>query len=179
MTEKEIDPLKDYKGFFEELQSETPRAAVILACAFLDAQLRELLSKFLIKDKKEVKKLIGSNGPLSTFYSRISAAYCLGLISQMEYEDLNDIREIRNKFAHKMHGYSFDEPEIVSSCKKLRLAKMILESSTFSKYTHGDMFLLCVTQLSLWLAMKTLRVENDRRSVPPDQKMGQLIREEK
>lgn len=183
MTDKEIDPLKDYKGFFEEFQNENPRGAVILAGAFFDAQLRELLSKFFVDEKKEVDELLGSeekpDRPLSSFGARIRAAYCLGLISRMEYDDLKMIQKIRNKFAHKMHGYSFNDPKIVSWCQELKLARMIgnIDSSTYKLPTsHENLFVISVTMLAMWLAMKTLRVENDRRSVPADQKIGKLVR---
>jgi DNA-binding MltR family transcriptional regulator len=85
--------LTDWKGFYEELQNESARAAVIIASAFLDAQLRDLISKSFVDDHKIVDELLGaednSDGPLSTFSSRIKAAYCLGLISKSMYYDLN------------------------------------------------------------------------------------------
>lgn len=94
------------------------------------------------------------------------------------YDDLNAIRKIRNKFAHKMHGYTFDEPEIVSWCKSLKLAKMITDAIPHFPNTHKDMFLLGITQLVSWLGLKTIEVERVRRSVPKDPKMGQVVRAE-
>jgi len=174
------DPLTDWQGFFNELQKETPRGAVIIAGAFLDAQLRVLLSKFLVDDPKIVDELIGSDKhsdcPLSTFSSRIKAAYCLGLIGKGIYQDLNAVRKIRNKFAHKTHGYSFDEPEIVNWCKSLKLAKMITEAIPNLPDSHGNMFILGVTQLAHWLAIITLEQEKDRRTVPKDPRLGQVVR---
>ncbi|MCQ3977000.1 MAG: hypothetical protein DPW09_26520 [Anaerolineae bacterium] len=182
MIETKVDPLTDWKGFYEEIQNESARGAVIIASAFLDAQLRNLISKFLIDDSKIVDELLGSEDkpdrPLSSFSSRIKAAYCLGLISKSMYDDLNAIRKIRNKFAHKMHGYTFDEPEIVSWCKSLKLAKMITDAIPHFPNTHKDMFLLGITQLVSWLGLKTIEVERVRRSVPKDPKMGQVVRAE-
>jgi DNA-binding MltR family transcriptional regulator len=94
--ELEYDPSKDFKEFFEELQRETPRAAVILGAAFLDEQLYTVLSSFLIKNKKAVGHLLKPEGPLSTFGARIEAAYCLGLLTENGRKDLNLIRKIRN-----------------------------------------------------------------------------------
>lgn len=181
MTEIKVAPLTDFKGFYEELQNESARGAVIIASAFLDAQLRNLLSKSFIDDPKIVDELLGAedkDGPLSSFSSRTKAAYCLGLISQSMYSDLDKIRKIRNKFAHRMHGYTFDEPEIVSWCKSLKLAKMITDAIPDFPNTHRSMFLLGVTQLAGWLGMKTLELEADqtRKSVPKDPKMGQVVR---
>ncbi len=75
----ESKPAEDFRGFFEEFQNESPRAAVILGAAFLDAQLRELLANFMIDQKSVVDELIGSESkpdrPLSAFSARIRAAY--------------------------------------------------------------------------------------------------------
>lgn len=166
MTDTETDPLTDWKGFYEELQNESPRAAVIIAGAFLDAQLRELISKSLIDDPKIVNKLLDESGPLSSFRSRIMTAYCTGLISKRLYDDLETIRGIRNKFAHKLHGYSFNDPEIVKWCKSLKLAKMITDAIPDFPHTHSDMFVLGVVQLASWLAMKTIEVERTHRPLP-------------
>ena len=105
MNKTKDDSLDDWNQFYEELQNESPRAAVIIAGAFLESQLRDLLSSFLVDDPKVVGELLGSDKkadrPLSTFSSRTKAAYCLGLISRSIYDDLETIRKIRNKFAHK------------------------------------------------------------------------------
>ena len=131
--------------FFEEFQNETPRAAVIISGAFLDSLLRDLLASFMIEnDKKAVDELLGtennSDTPLSSFGARIKLAYCLGLISAVEYNDLKCIKFIRNKFAHKLHGYSFDEKEVVKYCDKLQTPIMFdgvlpsISDSHHSKY---------------------------------------------
>src|ERR1700674_3014369 len=104
MPRKKIKPapLSDWKGFYEELQSEKPRAAVIIAAAFMDGWLRQLIANFMVDDAKAVDNLLGaennSDCPLSSFSARIRASYCLGLISMDEYDDLNTIRKIRNQF---------------------------------------------------------------------------------
>lgn len=179
MTKTIVDPLTDWMGFYQELQSESPRAAVIIAGAFLDAQLRNLLSKYFIDDSKIVNELLGTENnadcPLSSFSSRIKAAYCLGLLSKGLYDDLNMIKKIRNKFAHKMHGYTFDEPEVVSWCKSLKLAKVITDAVPHFPNTHQSMFLLGVSQLASWIALKTLEVGRDRRSVPKDPVLAEIV----
>jgi DNA-binding MltR family transcriptional regulator len=180
MTGTKVYPLTDWKGFYEELQNESARGAVMIAGAVLDAQLRKLLSKSFIDDPKIVDELLGTEDkpdrPLSSFSSRIKAAYCLGLISQSMYYDLERIRRIRNKFAHKMHGYTFDEPEIVSWCKSLKLAKMITDAIPDFPNTHRNMFLLGVTQLTSRLALKTVEADRTRKPVPKDPEMGQIMR---
>jgi DNA-binding MltR family transcriptional regulator len=176
MAEENGNPLTDWKGFYEELQSESPRAAVIIASAFLDAQLRELIARSLVDDEKEVDELLGTENkpdrPLSSFSARIRTAYCMGLIGESMRHDLNVIRKIRNKFAHKMHGYSFDAPEIVSWCKSIRFAKMITDAIPRFPSDHGSMFLLGVSQLAASLGMKVLAADTVARPVARDPKLG-------
>ncbi|MCL4534996.1 MAG: hypothetical protein M1370_07560 [Bacteroidetes bacterium] len=179
MTQMKVDPLTDWKGFYEELQNESARGAVLIAAAFLDAQLRNLLSRSFVKNPKIVKKLLGTgreHAPLSSFSSRIDAAYCLGLISESMYDDLHRIRDIRNNFAHRMHGYSFDDPLIVSWCKSLKLPKMVTDALPEFPNTHRSMFLLGVTQLANWLALKTLEADHIDRSAPKDPSLLQVVR---
>ena len=172
----EETPLDYWNKFFEELQNESPRAAVIIAGAFLDSQLKDLLSKFFVDDPKVVDKLLGIDRPLSSFSSHIKTAYCLGLISKNIYQDLQVIRKIRNNFAHKTHGYTFDEPEIVNWCNSLKLAKMTTDLSPNLPKTHGRMFILSVTQLAMWLGLKILEAEKNRRTVSKDSGLGLATR---
>lgn len=180
MSKTANDPLADYKFFFKEIQNESPRAAVIISSAFLDAQLRVIIAKSLVDDPKIVDELLGSEDkpdcPLSSFSSRIKMAYCLGLISKSVCHDLDNIRRIRNKFAHKMHGYSFDEPEIISRCKSLKLAKMITDLSPYLPKSHGSMFILGVTQLCMQLGMKIIDTSQQHAKSPKDPEIGGYVR---
>jgi len=173
MNETKVDPLTDWDGFFKELQNESPRAAVIIASAFLDAQLREILLNSFVDDEKVSEELLDSD--LFAFSSRIKIAYCLGLISESIYHDLNIIRKIRNKFAHQMHGYTFDEPEIVRWCDSLKVAKMITDVTSIPK-SHGNHFVLCVTQLATWLGLKIIETEKSKKISPKNPELAQVVK---
>ena len=175
MSENKVNPLTDFDGFFEELQSESPRAAVIIASAFLDAQLREILSNSFVDDKKIVEELLDSD--FLTFSSRTKIAYCMGLISKNIFHDLNIVRKIRNKFAHKMHGYSFDEPEVVNWCNSLKLAKMITDVTSIPK-SHETHFVLGVIQLATWLGMRIIETEKSKKSSPKNPELAQVVKVE-
>jgi DNA-binding MltR family transcriptional regulator len=118
-----VNRRKLWEGFEEEFREEGDRAAVIIGAAFLDEYLRQLIASFLIDEENEVNELLGSEKhlmrPLGSFSVRIRTAYCLGLISKHEYHDLKIIRDMRNKFAHKMHGLSLADQEIREKCSKL------------------------------------------------------------
>jgi DNA-binding MltR family transcriptional regulator len=171
-----LDPLNDWNGFYTEIQNETPRASVIISAAFLDAQLRKLIAAAFIDDQKVVNELLGTEKilerPLSSFGARINVAYCMGLISRKLYEDLETVKRIRNRFAHKLHNYSFDEEEIVNWCKSLRLAKEITDAIPEFPRTHKNMFILGVTQLVSWIAQRTIEIEKRPKPLETDKIPG-------
>jgi DNA-binding MltR family transcriptional regulator len=115
--------------FLVEFQHESPRAAVIVSGALLDTMLRDLIASFLIDDHTVVDGLLGTDNnsetPLSSFSARIKTAYCLGLISKTRYQDLMIIKKIRNKFAHRLHGYSFETKEVIDWCNSLQIPKQL------------------------------------------------------
>ena len=76
------------------------------------------MEAFLIDRKESTKLLHGYNAPLETFSSRISAAYCLGLISKAEEHDLNILKKIRNEIVHDINS-DFDTPKIADLCSTL------------------------------------------------------------
>jgi DNA-binding MltR family transcriptional regulator len=99
----------------------------------------------------------------------------MGLISESVYHDLNVIRKIRNKFAHEMQGYTFNEPEIVDWCKTLKLAKLIADVTQFPKL-HEDLFVFGVIQLVSVLGLKIIETENTHSHMAKDPEMAQVVR---
>ena len=90
--------LKDFFPFLDTHDSESPRGSVLVACSFLDEQLRTVIDAYLIEDSERASMLEGFNAPLGTFSARIKAAHCLGLISDHERDDCETLRKIRNEF---------------------------------------------------------------------------------
>jgi DNA-binding MltR family transcriptional regulator len=113
--------LRRFAELLTELESESPRGAVLVSATLLDEQLAEcLLSRFI--DHPDAAKLVeGFNAPLGTFAARILAAFAAGCISDREYRDLEAIRRIRNDFAHKL-SISFDDASIKDRCATLTFA---------------------------------------------------------
>jgi len=111
---------KDFQGFLDEFQKESDRSAAIIGAAFLDEHLKQLLTNFLVDDAKEVSLLLSSESPLGSFGARIRAVYCLGLVSREYFESLRIIKDIRNAFAHQLHGRTFNDSDIAEGCHKLQ-----------------------------------------------------------
>jgi len=103
------------------LNNESDRACALMAAAFLDDQLRQLLEANLVQDKKVLVRILDQRGPLATFSSRIDMAYAMGLIGKRTLLDLNLLRKIRNEFAHTAEPLSFDSPKVSAWCSQLHL----------------------------------------------------------
>jgi DNA-binding MltR family transcriptional regulator len=127
LEELGIDPkkieqfgLKEVMAFRESLRSETDRGCALMAAAFLDEKLKNLLQAFLINDPKSFEYLFYGTGGLSSFSSRIEMAYLLGFISPNMKRDLNMIRKIRNEFAHSAEVINFNTSPISDRCNELK-----------------------------------------------------------
>lgn len=96
----------------KELFSQNDRAIAIVSGSYFDCLLQWLLERYLLKDKKVVSELFKPLQPLNSFSGKIKISYCLGLISKKEYKDLNQIRDIRNIFAHQVGKISFDDQPV-------------------------------------------------------------------
>lgn len=111
--------LKDFVPFLDDLNKETARGAVLVAAAYLERQLGEIVASFVVEGRPAKDLLEGFNAPLGTFAARAAAAEAMGLISADEFGDLQRIRKIRNEFAHN-HRATFDDPGITRLCSALR-----------------------------------------------------------
>lgn len=114
--------LSDLQQFLDDANKEnevgTDRGCVLVWASMLDEMLRRAIKAFLVDDPKKTKDFLQNNGPLSSFSSRISAAYLLGLINDAEAKSLNWVRGIRNEFAHQ-YGIKLDNPGLSDKCQNL------------------------------------------------------------
>lgn len=117
MREKD---LKYFSSFLKEFQNETDRGAVLVGAAFIDERLERLLHSHFIKCKQTGEILNGSNAPLGIFSARIKLSFCLGLITELEFKEIEIIRRVRNEFAHKVHGLTFKDQKVHDLCQNLK-----------------------------------------------------------
>ncbi len=106
-------------SFIEWIHKEGPRGKVLISCGLLEQTLEDVLTNYL-RDGKAKDDLFHSAGPLGTFSARIKLCFCLGMLDDREYHDLEVMRGIRNEFAHKIDT-SFDMPSIKDRCGNLML----------------------------------------------------------
>jgi mannitol operon repressor len=108
----------------DELYAETDRGVIVLAAALLDELVGVILLGAMIDDSGAVGVLM--EGPLGSFAARIQAAYCLGVISQGEYADLNVVHDLRHRaMALGREPVAFDAPDVVRRCRDLHLAERV------------------------------------------------------
>jgi hypothetical protein len=89
----------------KKLDQSNDRDLVITQCAILDIGLVHLLENRLVSLPKIAERFLGladNEGPASTFSARIQLAALVGLVSERGVEYLTALKNIRNKFAHRV-----------------------------------------------------------------------------
>ena len=136
---KDYPHLKEFLPFLDVHNAESPRGSVLVACSFLDRQLRDIIDVFLIAESDKGLLLDGFNAPIGTFSARIVLAHCLGLISDEEKADCDTLRRIRNEFAHNHHA-RFEDRKIIDLCRNLHHSAKDYEGVTvdaFGQFSTG------------------------------------------
>jgi len=121
-----------------EFATASDRAAAIVAGAFLDVLLTDLLQANLIPDPKNDDKIFQGNGCLATFSSRIDLSYRLGLIAKQEHRALHTIREIRNKFAHQLDAVTFARQDLRSLCANIEVPRVMVAPRSIPMSEKGE-----------------------------------------
>lgn len=122
-----------------ELEGTSDRAAAVVAGAFLDEVLRELLYGFLvIGNLKSDAKLFNGTGALATFSAKIEIAFRLGLVSEGEHRVLGVIRGIRNEFAHVLGEISFSTESIRARCQNIEVPLSMIFPSAIPLSMRGE-----------------------------------------
>lgn len=125
-------PIPDFNlnPFAGAFRAESDRACAVLGAALLDTRLESLYQRRLRSSKKE---LLSSNGSLGAFSARISVAQALAWIDEDVHFDLDQIRSIRNEFAHNMdHELSFTNQSIADKCRTLRVAQVLVNANEYA-----------------------------------------------
>jgi hypothetical protein len=170
---EEIPSIRD---LYDTFRQESDRGIALVGAAYLDEGLAVLLESFLIQGKKDVQEVLrrGQFAPLGTFSARTKAAYCLGLISKNEYEDLNSIRGIRNDFAHQRTDMFFTHTSLEQKCRQLLLWKHF--EFWLNEWSPREIFQFTVALLLSSLGLRTLQAEKQRRKVPGDRVLREIVR---
>jgi len=113
------DKFDEVYSFRQRLSEESDRGCALMAAAYLDEELKKLLQKSFVNDKKIYNEILDHSAPLGSFSARIDLAYLLGLISKKSRRDLHLIRKVRNAFGHSSQKLTFADRAIAARCKEL------------------------------------------------------------
>jgi DNA-binding MltR family transcriptional regulator len=119
----------------EEFHEQPDRVIATVGAAYLDSALDTLLRAVLIDSEDEVEKLLGPSGALGANGARCQLAYCLGLITVDQRDDIKTIAKIRNKFAHEYSIKEFNMEPVRDYCAAL---KDPIAFATMPKQLFGD-----------------------------------------
>jgi hypothetical protein len=119
------DVLKTLKALQGEDTHNADRATAIIGGSFLESALETLILSRLIHNLGKDGRLElfdGERGaPLGSFSARIKMAYALGIYGPKTRDHLNNIRAIRNAFAHSSAGLTFNTKEVSDAIESLTL----------------------------------------------------------
>ena len=123
-------PSFDLNTFSGPFRMESDRACAVLGAALLDARLESLYNRRLHSFKDE---LLSNSGPLGAFSARIKVACALAWIGEDVRFDLDQIRSIRNEFAHNFdHELNFANQAIADKCRTLRVAQTLIDAHDYA-----------------------------------------------
>jgi hypothetical protein len=91
-----------------------------------------LLARFIELGSERKEALFDKIGaPLSTLSAKIEVAFALGVISNEARLAAHFVRDVRNKFAHRIEALSFDHPDMAEIIEKRTLpsAKKVLSTN--------------------------------------------------
>ena len=110
-----------------EFHESPDRVIAILGGAYLDSMLDKLFRAVLIDESKEADSLLRPDAPLGSNGSRYQLAYCLGLITREQRDDMKLVAKIRNTFAHEFKLTGFDVPPVRDYCASLKQPRTLAE----------------------------------------------------
>lgn len=132
------------------LQDLDERGLILSLAAFAEDSLGVLLKAFMLSVDATNSLLEGFNAPLGTFSSRIRAAYALGLVTKDQFDDLEHLRKIRNKFSHTWQPISFSDPTITGHIKAINYNYVddVFPETLIDKVRSSISFLLIELQVA-------------------------------
>jgi DNA-binding MltR family transcriptional regulator len=158
-----IVPLsEDWVG---EFTGYSDRVCALIGGEILSQRVESLLRAFLIVEKKPVEELLALNG-MNSFYAKIHLAFCLGLLTPLERQDLNIVRGIRNDFAHLKTARRFSDAKVRGWCQQLELGKQVA-AGALTPVDDRSRFTMTIIWLASDLTRRAQTLSARRRKVWP------------
>lgn len=104
-----------------EVEGISDRAGAIVASALVEDHLTTVVKKSLHQDDQTIREMFDGTGPLAAFSTKIKMAFLIGILSKRACGNLRYIRRIRNEFAHRPSGMTYDTQPICDLALNLDL----------------------------------------------------------
>ncbi|WP_448125668.1 MltR family transcriptional regulator [Pseudomonas veronii] len=101
------------------------RGLVLSLAAFAEEALGNLLKAFMLPGPTTESLIDGFNAPLGNFSSRIKAAFSFGLVTKKQFDDLEQLRKIRNSYAHTWQPIALTDQKISGHIKSMNYASYL------------------------------------------------------
>ena len=130
---------KDIEQAIKEPDGQSDRAAAIVGATILDLLLTEALTIYLHDNSKITKDFFSMNGPVGEFGPKTDLAFLIGLVTNETHRDLITIKDIRNRFAHRLSISDFKSQSIATLTNNLKICEMrtCRVNGAPDKWPHG------------------------------------------
>jgi len=109
---------------FDAMAHESDRGLILVAAAYFDGAMEELLratiNKAEMKSRGLVDPLFDAFGPLSSYAGKVRIARAFDLLPEWLYGDLELIRKMRNLLAHTSEALSLGREPMLGLIDQLR-----------------------------------------------------------
>jgi hypothetical protein len=159
VAKAKLPTTEQVKAFLEEVKSQTDRGAAIVASAVVENLIEVVILERLIELPGERKDALfyRMGAPLSSFSAKVEMAFALGIIANELRLTLHLIRDLRNKFAHRVEALTFDHQDIDSIIKS-RASPSVRESSEPNREKFMKIFYACtIILIGTWGADMRLK----------------------
>jgi hypothetical protein len=111
--------VEDLESAFQEIKEAPDRTTAIVVATLLESVLEDaILTRLRPMSNAHRKLLFEGEAGFAGFAAKINLGFSLGLYGQQTKTDLDQIRRIRNEFAHYL-GRNFEHPVISKSCASM------------------------------------------------------------
>jgi DNA-binding MltR family transcriptional regulator len=134
----------DIQPLARRLIKESEVGQVLIFSAYLEEQFKTLLCLHMhdVNNNEAKNRLFDMAGVLDSFSKRILLSYHLGWLRKETQQSLNQLRQIRNEYAHRAFNLSPSDPKIKSHWARLETAhrptldKMLEAHEQFKEYRN-------------------------------------------
>lgn len=147
-----IRDAKREKAIIDRIDQGDARSAAILAASFLEDRLQKAILARLVHDKVVIGEMFKGYGPLATFRAKIDLAFLMSIIAAPMRQHLHRIREIRNRFAHRLDVHDFEAIEIKDVSRKLpRIKDVAILHANVQALANKDESRKPLEFIAIWL----------------------------